>query len=37
MHKKLLVTGSEGQLAKSFLKLFSDNEVVGVSKMIVND
>ena len=25
MHKKLLVTGSEGQLAKSFLKLFSDN------------
>ena len=25
MHKKLLVTGSEGQLAKSFLKLFSNN------------
>ena len=25
MHKKLLVTGSKGQLAKSFLKLFSNN------------
>ena len=25
MHKKLLVTGSEGQLAKSFLKLFNNN------------